>query len=209
MTDLIENPLQCQVDRAWVEQDWFKRQSSKVLIFYGYPLIRKWTKTFKSPSLLVICEKPIDLTPWQKQFKARSTHWMPLSDAIRQVGEDHGCYELVVVLQKELSQEEFLSLSALLCKGGAFLLYTRNLHQQWSAWQTFLDKADLVQLFPTGFHPTGAVAWWPFLHPWCASLGLVIEFLMTFFPGRYPLGLYWGKCWVVSGLKRDDITLLS
>ena len=61
------------------------------------------------------------------------------------------------------------------------LIVTQNQWEQWPQWQEGLTAETLADLFAVGFHPKGAVAWWPFDGPISNKLGHIVEGILAFF----------------------------
>lgn len=187
---------------------WLSALSEKTMAFYLRPLVNKWLKTFKTPSVLMISDRALDLSFWQKRLKAHTIHQTSCEEALQQFSEQPVLWDLIVFLHPNPAEEILTSVLQRLRKGGAFLWLTTNRSSEWSQWETFLESHDITQLFPVGFHPKGAVSWWPFEQGVFNTIGQVADILASFFPGRYEVALRCGRYWIIRGLKRDDITLL-
>ncbi len=100
-------------------------------------------------------------------------------------------------------------MNALLKKGGALILFCNNPKNRWPNLQKQLDEQeDIGQLYPAGFHPQGGSAWWPW-EGRLIWLSKILDVAAALFFGRYETGLRFGRCWIIRGIKRDEITLLS
>lgn len=197
-------PPACQAD------SWLQQLHPKTLVFYAYPLLAKWLKTFKYPETLIISQQPTDTRLWEKRLKTRSITWMNFERVLSFHGENPDrTWPLILWIDRNIDPEHIEALSPLLQKGGALLMVTQNLQPRWDTLQKTLEAQDITQLYPVGFHPQGAVAWWPASAPWLLGPGKLLDVLAAFFPGRYELGLRFGQCWMVRGFKRDDVTHLT
>ena len=146
---------------------WLQGLNAPTLVFYMKPLIQKWLKTFPSPTVLVVCEGLVADLPEQltQKLKAKDVQWETPAEASRRLSEQSMSVDLLILFQPQMTPEEFFQLAPILKKGGAFVGVTCNIYQHWTAWQTHLEAENISQLFPMGFHPRGAISWWPWLSP--------------------------------------------
>jgi hypothetical protein len=193
------------------EVKWLTQLKAKTLLFYLKPLVSKWLKTFKAPEILIISEQPLDTQLWEKRMKTNSITWMNFEEATQNLPQDleNKTWQMVVMLHKRITQADVAHILPKLQKGGALLLVSENMSTQWKNWESFLEGQSISQTYPVGFHPNGAVAWWPTYTVLLDWLGIIIDSLVAFAPGRYEAALRWGKCWIIRGFKRDDVTLLT
>lgn len=183
--------------------------SEKTLAFYIKPLLSKWLRTFKSPRVLLVSAYPLTLAVWRKTLKTPTVHWMPYAlEGNPDFHDEKADWELVVLITDMLSEAAVAAFEKRLIPGGALVVVSANQHAHWETWQAFLDDLGFTLHYPVGFHPQGAVAWWPWEASWLLWLGKLVDMLVPFFPGRYETGLRWGRCWAIRSLKRDDRTLL-
>ncbi len=180
--------------------------TQKTAVFYTRPLIARWLKTFKQPTVAIISDHDIPTDEWRTRLKTENVaSYRP----DRFIAEDgHVMWDLLVIQLADVSQNEIDEFASRLKKGGAFILITQNLRQDWTSWQSFLESIQITDHYPVGIHPKGAAAWWPFTASAMRLPGVLLDNLSMFFPGRYQLGLRFGRYWLVRGLKRDDQTIL-
>lgn len=186
-----------------------EKLAGQTLAFYAKPLLGRWLKTFKQPGVLVLSDCQPELAPLGKKLRTAEIQWLPWNTLENPAGSHLEKTDLVIALDPEVETQRLSQVLALIKPGGALLLVSGNLSRAWQDLQAFLTTQNMADAFPVGFHPRGAVAWWPFVSQgpllW---LGKLVEGIMCFFPGRYELGLRFGQCWMIRALKRDDITIL-
>lgn len=189
-----------------IAEDWIKQFRLKTVVFYAYPLVAKWLKAFKSHNMAIVGgPQEQDDPAWQRQFKSSGITQLTWEDAGQPTKmPDPETVDCLVVFHPRLTPETLALLLPLLRKGGALLVITQNLFEQWATWQAFLEEEHIVDPFPVGFHPQGAIAWWPLMSSAWRWPGVVLDAVAPFFPGRYPAALRWGKCWMFRGFKRDE-----
>lgn len=187
---------------------WLSQLNPKTVLFYMVPLLGKWRKVFKTPRVGLIIEQRLNPNLWQKKLKATQVDQVPFEAAARMAQSNQPHWDLMIVFQETPHPEALASIIPLLEKNGALILVSRNLAQSWPQWTKALDDMDMAQIFPVGFHPQGAVAWWPLQTPWLLWLGKLIDNLAAFFPGRYQASLRYGQSWITKAIRREDITIL-
>lgn len=185
---------------------WLMVLTDKTALFYIKPFIAKWLKTFKSPSVLVISDNPVNKSLWQKILKAQEIEQQPITSPLPTEQ-----YDAVILLASNASETLMTQSIQALKPMGAWVLITENQFAYWQkeSWQVRLESWGLNQLFYAGFHPQGAVSWWPIGPSWWAVIGIIIENLAVFIPGKPQLAERLGPCWIIRGFKRYDATQLT
>lgn len=209
ITTLSDSGQSVVIDQTEENEAFFKSLSSKVLLFYAAPLVQKWLRTFKNNTVLIIADEPIDLSGFEKRFKATQIEQVKFDALADMQHAQTAQWDIILCLHPEPAASWIEPVLALLKPGGAFLLASRNLKAQWSGLKDFFLDEGLLDLYRVGFHPKGAIAWWPMGMSWLLPFGKLIDALSMFFPGRYELGLNLGHCWMIRGFKRNDVTLFS
>jgi len=178
-----------------IQDPWLSALDAKTVVFYAKPLISKWLKVYKTPAMIML--NGVNLLPWQKRIKPRSVEL-----------HLHGETELMVLMARDVFSVDLETILSHLKEGGAFLWVTQNRHADWPQLSQWLEDHNITDLFAVGFHPKGAIAWWPFDSSLLVWLGYLLDCIAPFFPGRRQASLRFGRYWLIRGFKRYDRTEL-
>lgn len=202
---------------AHAPDPWLQRLHQPTVVFYAKPLIGKWLRTFKNPLTVLISDHSVASAPWEKKLKPQSLSWVPLSIATKPdpntLGKPDfwGQVDCMIVQAQVLSASDVERLLEGLKPGGAFVWISQNQSAQWDALQAQFEQQGLLDPFAMGFHPRGAACFWP---QWLSSppflwLGILINELWTFVPGRSQAAFAIAPYWALKAIKRNDQTILS
>lgn len=215
LTTAANPPHPPAVSKA-AKQAWAEQLDAAWVLFYLKPLLKKWIKSQIASKVSrkqqlrvgVACPaRPKFITQLQAlPFKAVTLCPVtPLSESPSPTTLDG-----LILIESDprtlLTPQRVTSLIQRLEPGGVLVVICPNPRLSLPTWLETLEGERLKNRFIMGFHPQGALAFWPVGLPgWLNGLGVLLQELACLFPGRVEYSRHYAPNWIVTAYRPPEI----
>ncbi|MCA9807287.1 MAG: hypothetical protein KC476_04960, partial [Cyanobacteria bacterium HKST-UBA06] len=154
---------------GYLAPPWASTLDEGWLRFYIKPLLRKWAKDHPQSTFLLISEtapQAVEQNDWHRwqgiTTKQTRFEWASTADLPLITTSHHEPVDGLILVHSDPTPELLTCLcQQRLAEGGVLVVVCPNQWAKNPLWQAYFNEPTFAKPFQMGFHPNGALAFWP------------------------------------------------